>query len=291
MQILSECDHWFIDGTFIITPPLFSQVYVILAAKHGGVHPFLYALLPNKQATTYTAMIEMLKNLEPNLNPTHISCDFELASISAFKNAFATAEMHGCFFHLMKNMKKQLSNLNLSRTYNTDSNFALYARMVVSLAFVPTADLDEAIDSLAGELPEELQPLLQWFEDYYVGRMNRRGNTRRPAIFPPELWSLYNRVLNDMDRTNNHAEAAHRRLQMEIGMDHPILWKFIDALKKVQRGRDMFYEHLLAGHEPPKKLKKYEDADKRIKTIVGDYANRNIIDYLRGLSYNYEMNP
>ncbi|KAB0805304.1 hypothetical protein PPYR_02274 [Photinus pyralis] len=167
----------------------------------------------------------------------------------------------------------------------------LRARMVVSLAFVPTGDLDAAIDRLADVLPVELQPLLQWFEDFYVGRLNRRGNVRRPAIFPPEMWSLYNRVVNDMDRTNNHAEAAHRCLQSEMGMDHPILWRFIDGLRKIQKGRDMFYEHLLAGHEPPKKLRKYRDADTRIKTIVADYANRDIIDYLRGISHNYEMNP
>ncbi|KAK4882164.1 hypothetical protein RN001_005483 [Aquatica leii] len=100
----------------------------------------------------------------------------------------------------------------------------------------------------------------------FMRRPNRRGNGRRRAIFPIKIWSVYDRVLNNVDRTNNHAEAAHRRLQEELGMNYPYLWAYITALKKVQKGRDVFYEQMLAGRSPPKKLKKCRDADRRIKT-------------------------
>ncbi|KAF0764680.1 Uncharacterized protein FWK35_00001779, partial [Aphis craccivora] len=43
----------FCDGTFKIACPLFAQVYVIVAKDIGGVHPLIYALLPNKQAKTF----------------------------------------------------------------------------------------------------------------------------------------------------------------------------------------------------------------------------------------------
>ncbi len=57
------------------------------------------------------------------------------------------------------------------------------------------------------------------------------------------MWNVYDRVLNDQDRTNNHAEAAHRRVQTELGMDHPTIWKLIDGLQKVQKGRE---KHIFA---------------------------------------------
>ncbi|KAB0800989.1 hypothetical protein PPYR_05343 [Photinus pyralis] len=287
--ILNESNHWFVDGTFKTTPPLFYQVYVVLAERLGYVHPLLYALLPNKQQATYSNMLAMIKDIMPQLplNPRYISCDFELAAILAFQRAFDNVEIHGCFFHLTKNLKKQLGRLHLTARYNTDPEFAVLVRSITSLAFVPIQDLDQAVDRLSEHLPVDLQALLQWFED--IGRPNRRGNGRRDAMFPPEMWSVYQRVINNQDRTNNHAEAAHRRLQVELGMNHPTLWKFITA--QVQKGRDVVYEQLVAGRTPPKKLKKYRDADSRIRRIVTDYHNRNVIAYLRGISINYEMEP
>ncbi|KAJ3640461.1 hypothetical protein Zmor_003755 [Zophobas morio] len=107
--------------------------------------------------------------------------------------------------------------------------------MITSLAFVLFEDIDGAIETLSEQIPQELQPILNWFEDFYVERPNRRGVSRRNPMFPPKTWNLYHRVLNRIDRTNNHAEAAHRRLQNELSMDHPTLWKFLDTLKIIQK--------------------------------------------------------
>ena len=60
------------------------------------------------------------------------------------------------------------------------------------------------------------------------------------------------------DRTNNHAEAAHRRLQEELGMDHPNLWKLIDGLRKVQKSTDLDYQRMISGHPPLKEKKNIE---------------------------------
>ncbi|KAB0790020.1 hypothetical protein PPYR_15689 [Photinus pyralis] len=93
---------------------------------------------------------------------------------------------------------------------------------------------------------------------------------------------MYDRVLSDT--TNNYAEAAHRRMQTELGMD---LWKFIYRLKKIQHGRDL----AIAGRQPDKKLNKYLRGDQNIKNIVQDFRNRNIVDYLKCLTHNYQMDP
>lgn len=289
LHILQNSKIWYVDGTFKIAPPLFSQVYVILAEYLDSVLPLVYILLPDKQSKTYDKMFSMLKNLRPDLNPSSVSCDFEQAAIKSIKIAFPNVQIFGCLFHLTKNIRKQLGELHLISQYNNISDFAVSVKMIVALAFVKLENLDAAVDALAEYLSEEFHTLLEWFEDNYIGRVNRNGRGRRHARFPPDIWNLYNRVLNSQDRTNNHAEAANRRLNVEMGVCHPSIWAFINCLKKVQSGHDYFYSQLTAGKSPPKKLKKFADLDKRILIIVQQYDSRDYISYLKGIAYNISL--
>lgn len=101
--------------------------------------------------------------------------------------------------------------------------------------------MTEAIENLPDELRDALQLLLDWFEEKSVCRRNWKGNGRRAPLFTRVMWNVYEHSLNDDDRTNYHAEAAHRVLQNEYGMHHPTVWKFIDGLEKFQRGRNLYY--------------------------------------------------
>ncbi len=287
IQHLVASDSWYCDGTFKVAPKLFTQVYVILAQKLDGVIPIIYALLTNKRRATYARMFEMLNSIEPCLDPTAIVCDYEQAAISAMKEIYPHVGIKGCFFHLSQNLQRQLTAIGSTKLYNNDVEFALKTKMILALAFVPIDQLDPYFDALANDLTTEHIPLLNWFEDNYIGRLNRRGNSRRAPLFPPEIWNVYTRTISQEDRTNNHAEAANRRLQSELGMDHPTIWKFIDAIRKIQKGRDMFLEQLVAGNPPSSKLKKYRDADERILEIVLSFEERTPIEYLRGIAYNY----
>ncbi|XP_050065958.1 uncharacterized protein LOC126555038 [Aphis gossypii] len=138
----------------------------------------------------------MLNLLKPGFNPKSVSCDFELSVINTIKKKYPDADIHGCLYHLTNN--------------KNDTDFSIFIKMVVALSFVPIEKLDAAIQNLGDDLSECLQPLLDWFEDNYVGRVNRNVRGRRTALFPPHIWNLHQRVLNGQDRTNNHAEAAIR---------------------------------------------------------------------------------
>ncbi|XP_018497035.1 uncharacterized protein LOC108864966 [Galendromus occidentalis] len=127
----------YVDGTFSLSPELFQQVFVVLAERSGFVFPVCYALLPNKSQATHTRMIQLLRTACPHFKPTKVSLDFGIGLINASRTTFLDAETNGCLFHLVKDMKGKLMDLGLIKRYNQDAEFALYPRMIQSVAFVP----------------------------------------------------------------------------------------------------------------------------------------------------------
>ena len=234
----------------------------------------VYSLLPNKRQKTYDGLFGLIKTICPLFNQTSISLDFKMAVMNSVWQAFPRAELHGCLFHLTKSMRRHLSKNGLVQRYNTELRFALHARMIVALAFVPIDNLDDAFDALSKELPNELTPVLNWLEDNYIGRPGRNNCRSRPALFPPEIWSMYQRTISGVDRTNNPAKAAHRRLKRELYVVHPSIWKFTDGLRRVQKGRDFTYEQYVRGEPGPVKRREYILADQLLLTTVNDYNNR-----------------
>ena len=100
------------------------------------------------------------------------------------EECFPGVELKGRFFHFAHNIHKHLKHIGLQHLYNNDPDFAVKAKMIVALSFVKVSHMDVYMDSLSEYLPDELQSLMNWVEDNYVGRPLRRGNGRSSPVFP-----------------------------------------------------------------------------------------------------------
>ena len=286
LQLLARSQHWYADGTFKTVPPLFAQLYTIHGLINNNIVPAVFVLMSEKTEESYRMVFSKLKQLEPSMRPISVMTDFETATVKAFQHEFIGIQLRGCFFHFCQCLYRNIQSNGLQHRYENDADFAMQMRHLPSLAFVPVEDVVLAFEELLSrvDFPLESQPVLDYFEDTWIGRPTR-GNKRRPPRTPHSMWSCYDNINDDLPKTNNSCEGWHRSFSELIGGNHPTIWKFITVLQKEQCLNEAKIEQSLAGQPIQPQKKRYRDAASRIKKIVETYKEIDLMDYLRGLSH------
>jgi hypothetical protein len=99
--------------------------------------------------------------------------------------------------------------------------------MTPAVAFVPIDDVIDAFDELREYLPDQAQPIVEYFEATYIGAERDDGDGRRNPLFQIGMCTLQN-----IPRTNNHVEGWHRRFQADVGAHHPNFWRFLGVIQR-----------------------------------------------------------
>lgn len=287
-DILQEHVHWFIDGTFKVAPNIFLQVFTIHALIDASAVPLVYVLVPDKCEESYIKIFRKLKELKPTLNPASIMSDFEKASQNACSIIFPEARLFGCLFHLGQNLWRKIQKLNLTTAYCDDDNFRTCAKMVLSLSFVPVSDVPAAFEDLVDNCPPLMMPLIEYWEDNYIGRQ-RRGRRAAPR-FGIDMWNVRDRVINKLPRTNNSVEAWHRSFQQTINNVHPSVYKLLEQFRQEQDHVEIKIERSRLGFKRPTASKsKYIKLNERLQELMPLYGSITNLEYLRRLAQNIEI--
>lgn len=164
----------------------------------------MYVLTCNRKTETYNEIFSQLLNIEPKINPTDITIDFEMAVINSVRTNFPQAEIHGCYFHFTQSVWRHVQSIGLQIPYTSDEDFAFQIRLLIALAFVPKENVVEAYDELiatefysednGSEYEPQIQALLTYFQSTYVFAIDRAGKRKNP-LYPVELWNVYENTL------------------------------------------------------------------------------------------------
>ena len=100
--------------------------------------------------------------------------------------------------------------------------------MIAALAFVPPDDVASAFEALTEYVDDELQPVLDYFEDNFIGRIRRRGSGK-PRY---DCWNLFQTAVEGLSRSNNGQEGWHNTFRIQTGGNHLTLWKVLDAIRR-----------------------------------------------------------
>ena len=151
-------------------------------------------------------MLQEIKNLIPNFDPSNVMIDCERASMNAIKNLFPTANLYKCFFHLCHNMYRVVIGFGLKTSYSEDENFAQQIRTLLIFAFLPTTDVIPIFGEMKAEFPAEGEPVLSFFEENYIGIKTRLSRLRKAPKFDISSWHVNINTLRRQHRTNNVVE-------------------------------------------------------------------------------------
>ena len=289
LQHLHDAENWMCDGTFKVSPTLFYQVFTIHAVIRNNILPSVFVLLPNKQEATYERMWDEIKALKPGLSPSMVQIDFETGSMNAIRYAFPQAEVLGCYFHLGQSIWRKIQEQGLRNAYINGEDMRRSIKMVMALAFLPENEVGDAFDDVSDECEEALQPVLDYFEDVYLGRRDRRGR-RRQARFPVRMWSVYSRQQRGLPRTNNQLESWHNAFQGCTETRHPSIYRFLEALRREEALQRVNAVQLMQGRDLTLRMKKYIKLNKRLTAVQNSRAGYTLLQYLRALSHNLEIN-
>lgn len=290
----------FCDGTFKSVPRLFYQLYTVHGKINDLVFPLIYCLCTRKDEATYTLIFEHLKNAAEasnmNFSPDFVMLDFEMSAINAVRAVLPNSTVSGCLYHFSQAIWRQVVNLGLKVRFTEDVVIRNDIQRLMGLPFIPLDNIEEVFDYLLEISHDDVQDLMTYFETTYLRGRPARGRRRAvPPRFPPQLWNVYERVLNRADRTNNFVEGWHSKFQKMIVTHHATIWKFLDTIKKDQRDNEILLLQLAGGHRQIKYpiRKSYIMNQRQIESIVDqyqEYAQNNNIDlYLRSISYRMKL--
>ena len=81
IDTLEQNAHWFMDGTFKVSPELFVQLFTIHALVDSRAMPTVYVLLQSKTQADYERVFRKLLERRNTLAPSSILLDFEKATL------------------------------------------------------------------------------------------------------------------------------------------------------------------------------------------------------------------
>ena len=124
------------DGTFLVCPKPFKQLFTIFNHLKGRFFPIIFCLMTSKRQVHYEAVLQKIKQLLPQFQPMEAISDFESSSKPAFAREFPGIRLSGCLFHFKQALVRHLNENGMKCLLKTENlNYGLISSLA-SLFFL-----------------------------------------------------------------------------------------------------------------------------------------------------------
>lgn len=163
---MEESEYWMGDGIFNMSPPNFSQIYIIQYKLFSRTITGLYCVMKGRTELDYYILFSAIKSLKWNV-PKYYIIDHENACMKSLKIQFPDIIIKLCLFHMGQSLYKQIQSLQLASEFNSSKNVRLCCKMLSSLAFVPIENVAEVFVKLKAFIISQNNPKLTIFAEFF----------------------------------------------------------------------------------------------------------------------------
>lgn len=252
---LSRTRHLYCDGTFKSAPKPFLQVYSIHGDIDGIVKPLAYAMLLNKEQSTYTILFNLLKSAIPGgMFLDYFSSDFEEAAVRAVLSVFPKITIIGCYFHYKKALKKRGKELGLESSIQRK-----HVALCTVLPYLPPEHLVEAWLYIMSDSPSAEN--VTKFNDYMITQWIDHKFWR-------DKWSCYGQA----HKTNNFCESHFSVINKGINKTT----KNISSVLRVLAANSRNYGEIRSQIAKSKSQKNAQQRNQLIDGILQEFLSGSI---------------
>ena len=302
-DVMKTAQYWVADGTFdVVSKTLFSQLFIITSMSQTGVTvPTLFALLPNKETSSYQRVFQFLRDegVEP---PESLKTDFEKGIIRGFLNVFPGVTVNGCDTHFKHALRRKLTStdIGLGSLYANSEEFQTLVRYIWALSLVPPAMIIPVWEDFIQDRYNELKPAFEdeaeavedwlgYVERTYIGALNWRTGNRKSPMFAHSLWSKFAVVLEDEALTSNSAEGFNAALALSLPRNCSI-WTLIKQLQSeentnIRKLMDVALgaQNNVATNQTSSRNIARDQRREELKSLVGNYNKVTLNVYMSSL--------
>ena len=300
LQVMSNASDLFGDGTFeMVKQTLFHQCWVIVVKMANGLSvPTAFFLLPNKEAISYNIILQCLKEDHNIEAPSNFHLDYEASAIKSVRSIFPSSNIVCCDTHWKRALRMNMQKCGLLTYYNEDPQVQTFIRKLWTLSLVPISDIvkcwellekmipvgdDEEMDEeVAQDFNHAMEHFMLYFEQTWIGSLNKRTKIRGKPRFSFDSWNKYNEVLAEDEITTNVSEAWNSVVKMTLPMK-PSIWTVIEQFRKEEAlARQKILGSAGGNVTVPNTGRRAKVAERRVKMkgAVTQYTSLSFDDYL-----------
>ena len=101
----------------------------------------------------------------------------------------------------------------MQEKYSESFEYRKLYKFTKALAFLLPGHVVYGFTKVQKICSDDFKPVLDYFEQYYIG-LPVSISARKAPLFEIGVWNVYDRVVDDLPRTNNSLESWHKVFEL-----------------------------------------------------------------------------